>query len=107
MRSESEVRWVRAKNTVGQATRASDWHAIIPGYGSLSSPPGTICGVGLVGQLQFEQNGGIRTREGVKHQECILAVHRWIAGIDPSPGPRIPDEPDVELAPPGSTRESA
>lgn len=104
MRSESEVQWVRVKNNVGQATRASDWHAIIPGHGSLDVPPGTACGVGLSGSRQMVPNSGIGQIDGRKHDECRELVAAFLATIDPSPGPRTPDDPDKEFAAPGSTK---
>lgn len=103
MRSESEIQWIRVKNNISQTTKVSDWHAIIPGYGSMSVPPGTACGVGLSGSRQMAQNSAIRTMDGTKHDECMRMASDFVAGIDPSPGPRVPDAPNIKLAPPGTT----
>lgn len=103
MRSESEVSWIRVKNNIGQATRVSDWHAIVPGYGSLDVPPGTACGTALSGSRQSIPHSGLRHIDGPKHEECLAIVDVFLSTIDPSPGPLTPDEPDQEFAPPGST----
>ena len=100
MRSESEVRWVRAKNRVGQSHVVTDWHAILPGIGDLNLPPGTVCSTGLVGSLQFAGDGEVRTLDGRRHEVCAVVVKNWLAEIDPSPGPRIPDPAPTEFAPP-------
>ena len=102
MRSESEVSWVRVKNNVGQATRVSDWHALIPGLGSMTVPPGTACGVGLTGSRQTISHSGLRNIDGKKHEACILMARDWLKGIDPTPGPLREPDPEPELAPPGS-----
>ncbi|HEX5016485.1 MAG TPA: hypothetical protein VFX15_02735 [Actinomycetes bacterium] len=101
MRSESEIRWVRVRNNVAQAVKYSDWHAIIPGYGSLDIPPGTACGVSLTGSTQFEPHSGIRHKDGKIHDRCMALAEAWVAGIDPEPGPWTPDPEPPELAPPG------
>jgi hypothetical protein len=101
MRSESEIQWVRVKNNVGQLTKSSAWHVIIPGYGSLDVPPGTYCGVALVGSRTFAPHSGLRELDGQKHDVCLAAANEWIAGIDPEPGPYHAEEPAQELAPPG------
>lgn len=106
MRSESEVQFIRVKNNVAQRTVVSDWHAIVPGLGSLTVPPGTACGVGLSGSRQWMSWTGLRSIDGPKCPECLGIATAWVDEIDPSPGPRTPDEPDIELAPPGSTREA-
>lgn len=103
MRSQSEIRWVRAKNNVGQATKVSQWHAIVPGIGSRFLPPGTACGVGLTGSLQFESDQGVRSLDGQLHQECIAIAGAYLESIDPSPGPREPDPEPKPLAPPDTT----
>lgn len=102
MRSSSEVRWVRVRNNVGQKTKVSDWHAIVPGMGVNAPPPGTSCETALVGSLQFETNYGVMYREGKRHTACVRNAADWIAGLDPSPGP-MNEEPDNEpLAAPGT-----
>lgn len=93
MRSESEVRWVRAKNPVGTTTKITPWHAIVPGLGADAPPPGAACGTGLVGRLQFDSHQAVLTLDGKKHEECMALVIDYIATVDPSPGPREPDEP--------------
>lgn len=103
MRSESEARWVRAKNSVGGIPKISDWHVIIPGLGSTSIPPGTVCETALTGSLQFESHAGVKTLDGRRHPVCEKIANRWIKDIDPSPGPAH-IEPDPEpLAPPKTT----
>jgi hypothetical protein len=67
-------------------------------------PPGVSCGVLLTGSRQFEPHSGIQYRDGEKHDECMANALNYVAGIDPSPGPRTPDEEPPELAPPGSQR---
>lgn len=101
MKSESEITWIRVKNNVGQATRVSDWHALIPGQGSLDVPPGCACGMALSGSRQMIAHSGIRTIDGVKHAECIELVRQYLYTIDPTPGPLREEEPDIELAAPG------
>jgi len=106
VRSESEIQWVRVKNNVGQATRASDWHAIIPGEGSMVDPPGTVCGTALSGSRQMITHEGIKTIDGVKHDVCAILVEHWLAEVvDPSQGtaPFIPEPEPPTYAPPGST----
>ena len=100
MRSESEIRWVRAKNNVGQRVKVTDWHAIIPGHGSRITPPGTACNVGLTGSLQFVEHSAIRTLDGQQHDECVGIVNAWLESIDPSPGALRPPDPEVKLAAP-------
>lgn len=106
MRSESEIQWVRVKNNVGQATRASDWHAIIPGEGDMVDPPGTVCGTALSGQRQMITHEGSKTIDGLKHAECMGLVEEWLAEVvNPSKGtaPFIVEPEPPTYAPPGST----
>jgi hypothetical protein len=103
VRSESEVRWIRAKNNVQQRTVVTDWHAIIPGYGSLTIPPGTACDTGLSGSLQTVDHSAIKSLDGHIHQECWDLARTWIETIDPSPGPMRGADPEVIFAPPGTT----
>lgn len=103
MRSESEVKWVRARNNVAQRTVITDWHAIIPGLGSKISPPGTICNTGLTGSLQMVDNSAIRSLDGRQHEECVGYVNDWIAGLDPSPGPLTAADPEVLTKAPDTT----
>ncbi len=100
MRSESEIRWVRAKNPVGVQTKVSLWHAIVPGLGVDAPPPGTACGTGLTGSLQFDSHQGMLTLDGKRHQQCMDLAVAYIEDIDPSPGPGEPPDPDRPLAPP-------
>lgn len=102
MRSESEITWIRVKNNVGQATRVSDWHAIVPGLGSDAPPPGVACGTALSGSRQTISHTGLRTIDGAKHAKCLKLAADYVKDIDPSPGPREPDEPDKVFAPPGT-----
>lgn len=106
MRSESEVRWVRAKNNVAQRTVTTDWHAIIPGFGSKITPPGTVCNTGLSGSLQQVDHSAITTLDGKRHDECVGIVNAWLEGLDPSPGKLRAADPEVKLAAPGSTSEA-
>lgn len=101
MRSESEVRWVRVRNNVGQRTKVSDWHAIIPGHGKQAPPPGVACGTGLAGSIQFETNQGVKTKDGTRHAQCVVLAENWIAGLDSGPGPMNPEPPNEPLAAPG------
>lgn len=103
MRSESEIKWIRAKNNVGQRMVVTDWHAIIPGYGSRITPPGTACNTGLAGSLQSVDHSAIKSLDGRQHDECVGLVNAWLESIDPSPGPIRNADPEVKLAPPGST----
>lgn len=103
MRSESEVRWVRAKNTVGGVSKVSQWHAIIPGLGDLNLPPGTVCNTGLTGSLQFASDVEVKTLDGRRHPECSVVVDAWVAEIDPSPGPLVPPDDPPKLDPPKTT----
>lgn len=100
MRSESEVRWVRARNNVGQMTKLSDWHSLVPGMGDLNLPPGTSCSTGLSGSLQFAQHSGMRNMDGRIHEECMKNALDYISAIDPSPGQTGPRDPDRQLSPP-------
>ena len=100
LRSSSEVRWVRVRNTVGQATKVSSWHAIVPGFGSDGPPPGAACGTGLSGSLQFETDTGVWSKDGVRHGACVGIVSRWIASLDQSPGPMNEEPEHVPLARP-------
>lgn len=105
MRSESEIRWVRVKNNVGQMTKVSKWHAIIPGLGADGTPPGTACGTRLMGSFAFEQHSAIKSRDGQRHADCERMADEYVAGIDPSPGPREPDEEWITFKAPGSSNE--
>lgn len=100
MRSESEIRWVRAKNTVGQILKASDWHVIIPGVGDINLPPGTACSTGLSGSLQFAQHSAMKTMDGRVHEECRSLARDWLEGVTSSPGPLSEPAEDQELAAP-------
>ena len=95
MRSGSEIRWVRVRNNVGQATKVSDWHAIIPGHGADAPPPGVACETALTGSMQFETHTGVQTKDGKIHGACRTAADRWIRGLPKNPGPVNP-EPDHE-----------
>lgn len=103
MRSESEIRWVRVKNNVGQRTAVSDWHAIVPGRGVNGPPPGVACGMALTGSRQFEPHSGIFHQAGRKCADCMHAAREYIDRIDRSPGPRPPEKPIVKYAAPGSS----
>lgn len=100
MRSESEIRWVRAitvvpaDNVVGQNEVATDWHAIVPGGGK--GWPGVACGTDLEGTLQFLPIVG----DGKAHTKCATAVKRFLKGLDPDPGPYVPDDEPPVLAKP-------
>lgn len=102
MRSESEIRWVRAKNNVNQVTKASDWHVIIPGMGSLNLPPGTACSTGLVGSLQFAQHSALKSLDGRVHEECRAIAEAWIESLDPTPGPLAQPDDGPALAGPNN-----
>ena len=103
MRSSSEVRWCRAKNRVNDRPVVTRWHAIVPGLGSMTVPPGVVCEVLLTGSLQFASDAEVRTLDGERHDVCQKVADNWIAEINPSPGPRDPDEPWTTFAPPGSS----
>lgn len=101
MRSSSEVRAVRVRNNVGQSTKVSDWHVIVPGYGKDAPSPGVACGTGLVGSRQFETYEGVKSREGHKHEECFQIAIDWINGLPKNPGPVNPEPENEPLAAPG------
>lgn len=107
MRSESEIIWVRARNNVGQRTMVTDWHAIIAGYGSQRTPPGTVCNTGLAGSLQQVQHSAIKSLDGKQHDECVGIVNAWLEELNPSPGPLRVADKEVKLAKPGSTSDAA
>jgi hypothetical protein len=100
MRSESEIRFVRAKPAVGQRRKVSAWHAIVPGLGATAPSPGVACGTGLSGSLQFDSYQGVLTLDGTIHDECMAAAQAYIASVDPSPGPLPPQEPEQTYARP-------
>lgn len=86
MRSSSEIRWVRVKNTVNQSTRVSDWHAVIPGKGVGAPPPGVACGTALTGSQSWASHEGVKTLDGKRHDNCMALAEGWIAGLDTTPG---------------------
>ncbi len=104
MRSSSEVRWVRARNNVGQATKVSDWHAIVPGFAKGGPPPGAACGTALSGSLQFESDEGVKRKDGSLHGECYSIAANWIAGLDQGPGPAEVEVDEPPLATPKNKR---
>jgi hypothetical protein len=105
MRSSSEVRWIRVRNTVGQRTKLSDWHAIVPGIGKDAPPPGVACSTALSGSYQFESDEGVKSKDGKRHVTCIAIAEAWISDLAKGPGPMNP-EPEVErLAAPGKGNE--
>jgi len=104
VRSESEVRWIRSKNNVGQRVVTSQWHAIVPGWGSLDVPPGTACGIGLTGSLTTVAHSAIRSLDGRQHDECVEIAEGFLADVaGASPGPLRAADPPQKLAPPANT----